>query len=57
MQRGRKYDLEIEACEQIQNVHKSEKIKSYNTPMEESNIARQRKTQVQHLRVGGREGE
>lgn len=38
----RKHDLEIEACEQIQNVYKSEKTKSHNIPMEESNTAKDR---------------
>lgn len=43
MTRQRKHDLEIEACEHIQNVYKkSEKTKSHNTPVEESNTAKDR---------------
>lgn len=61
MQRGRKYNPETETQEQTQNVHRSERtkshIKSHITPMEESDTAkeRQRKSQVQHLRVGRKE--
>lgn len=38
-------------------IYMSEKTKSLNTPMEDSNKAeeRQRKSQVHHLRVRGRE--
>lgn len=55
MQKGRKYGLEIEVCEQIQNVHKSEKTKSHNTPMEESNTAKTEEGPGSEPQ-GGREG-